>query len=134
MARVRDITDVALRRANVVASGQTVAAEYSDDALTRLNDWMASFSTQGWEVKEADGTTDYTHSALTLNSDWPLDDKFIYGTQAILATILAEEYGDPITPKLASDASEGMSAYSRAFAPSTKATLPRYLRPYLQCR
>jgi uncharacterized membrane protein YdfJ with MMPL/SSD domain len=133
MALVRTITDAALRRANVLATDQTASDAEANDVLERLNDWMASFPTQGWVVTDSAGAA-YTHTELDLNDTWPLDDRFIYGTKAILACLVCEEFGSPVTPILAADRAEGLASYQRAFAPATTATLPRALRRYERWR
>lgn len=133
MTKIRDIVDASLRRANVLGSGQTAGTNEAIDALERLNDWMASWPSVGWVVTDSAAAA-YTHTALTLTSDWPLSDEFVFGTKAILSAMICEEFGSPVTPVLASDRQEGLQAYRRAFAPATTATFPRVLKSYLRCR
>lgn len=128
MTTARDIVNAALRRANVVGTGETPSADEAKETLERMNDFMASWSKKGWTPTLADGETEYSHATMTLNTTWTLDEAHVFGMKAILATMMCEEYGSPITPRLAEDARTGMNTLRSDFATRQTLTLPKVIR------
>jgi len=133
MTTARDIVNAALRRANVVGTDETPSAAEAAETLERLNDYMASWPGRDWVVTDSAGAA-YTHADLTLATTWPLGSEHVFGIKAILAMMHCEEYGTPIPPSLASQASKGVKMLQADFFTTTAATMPAlFIRAQKEC-
>lgn len=134
MTTARDIVNAALRRANVVGTDETPSAAEAAETLERLNDYMASWSKRGWLVTLADEETAYTHTALSLSDDWPLDGAHVFGMKAIIAMMICEDYGSPIPPGLAAQSKTGVQTLQNDFRNVPVTTMPTlFLRDQRRC-
>jgi hypothetical protein len=96
---VLDIITDALRQIGIIGETQTPSAEQGADAVTRLNDLMASLAEDdidlGWNPKATSADT----VSLPLGQ--------VAAIKALLAVNLAGEYGAEIPPLTAATAGEG---------------------------
>lgn len=98
MATARDIIKTALRYISVVPNGAVPSAVESNDALETLNDMVA-----GWQSQNI-----YTGAGtLSLDDDFPLDDRHIGAVKYMLAVRLAPEFGMDAPAKIQSLANSG---------------------------
>lgn len=126
MTTVRDIVTDALGRLNIFGLGDDLSSEEARAALTRLNDWLASLPTKDYAVTDSAGVA-YTYPTLKLSDSWPLAEKFVFGMKAILAKMMADQWGYPVADQLRQDAREGHQAFANAFQTIPTLTMSKAL-------
>lgn len=92
------ITDV-LRQLAIISEIETPSAEQGQDAVTKLNDLMASL--------EVDGVSFGYNPKATSAEDIVLPDGHKSAVKAMLGAALAEGYGIPVPPLMAAMANAG---------------------------
>lgn len=111
MATATEIATKALKRINVVASGETPSAADLSDSTDALNAMIAAWEAQG------------------LSGDvLPLDKRFEQAIIALLAVRLSEDFGKTAGPVLLRDADTGWKALQGAFFAVPQSTFDRSLK------
>jgi len=101
MTTASDIVTGALKMIGIVDSAEAVGASESSDGLTALNDMIQSWT----------GRSVYTGAAiLALSDEFPFEDQHILGCKAMLAEILADNYGKTVPPGVVKRARAGWNA------------------------
>lgn len=95
MATALDVIEAAFRKARVYASGDTIEAVDSQDALEALNDMMHGFDSTGIE---------YAHSTLALAATVNMPDSLIGHLKAMLALRVTTEWETEPTEQLRAEA------------------------------
>jgi hypothetical protein len=111
MATATEIATKALKRINVIASGETPAAADLIDATDALNAMIAA-----WEIDGLSGDV------------LPIDARFEQGVTALLAMRLAEDYGKTAGPILQRDAANGWAGLQAAFFAVPQSSFDRALK------
>lgn len=99
MAIVLDLVTGALRRAGIIAESEDPSAEEGQDAVTRLNEIMASM--------QADGIDFGWNPKATTADTYVLPLEHVGPVKAILAVQLADEYGTEVSSSTGMEASDG---------------------------
>lgn len=87
MTTTRDIVQRSLRKVGIVGVGQNAPADIAGVGLDDLNMMLAA-----WKL----AAVDITHSALTLDTDFPLAAEYEEGTVHMLAGRIAPDYQFPV--------------------------------------
>lgn len=114
MATARDIVRGAVRDLGAIPSNQDLSADDAAYVLDHLNGMMHSWLING---------LDYTHTTMTLDATFPLDDALHMGVRAMLAVEVAGHFGgdELITPSVARRARDGENAVNAVYWTDTKA-------------
>lgn len=86
MTTVREIVSRAFRKVNIGGVGEGLPAEYADEGLDALNMMLAEWKLRG---------VDISHTALTLDDDFPLAAEFELGTVNLLAVEISPNFSIP---------------------------------------
>ncbi len=108
MATMRDIAKGGLKRLGVIPLDQEPEAGELNEALTALNGMMFEWKNQGVDIE---------HTALELSDTFPLDPEFDRGVKAMLAVVMADEYGKDLRPKTVDDANECWKSLLAVYLP-----------------
>ena len=96
---VLELITGALRRAGIIGEAESPSAEEGADAVTRLNDMMAAMAEDGIDLGWNPKATTAETVVLPLGHVGTL--------KAMLAVMLADEYGTEVSPSTAAEASDG---------------------------
>lgn len=96
-ATMRDIVKGGMKRLGLLTLDKEPSGAEAAEYLTRLNGMMHNWRNMG---------VDITHTTLTLNGTFPLDEKYEEGVKAMLAVSIADENGKDLRPKTVDDAAE----------------------------
>ncbi len=102
MATALDIITRALRLINAIEAGETATAEDAVDGLAALNEMV-----HGWEH----AGIHIGWSTVGQDDELLVHDKFLEGIRYNLALRLAAEFGKPVPPYIAAQASATFSAF-----------------------
>ena len=102
MATANDTITRAMRMVEILAAGDAPTAEEASDGLTILNDMLHGWAKQG---------VDLGHITLALADSHKTHDSWLEGIRYNLALRLAGEFGKPIPPYIAAQASATFSAF-----------------------
>lgn len=107
MATMQDVIERAIRRLGVTDITQPVPVADIAAALDPLNDML-----HDWRN---DLGSAYSHTTKALTDTFPLEDRYIQATAALLAFRLLDEKGKSISESLERDARRGWQAIEAAY-------------------
>lgn len=122
MATIRDVITRAYRLCGVADPEVPVTAQQATDGLEALNSMLSSWEARGAYVGH---DTDYT-----LNSEFEtgeLPDRYREPVTWLLAEVLAEEYGRPLTPTKAKKVKDSWDTIQANYMRPAKLTMDKGL-------
>lgn len=125
MATATAVVSTALRKAGILAAGQTASAEELDDGLETLNDMMNAWSLDGIDIGWSD---------VALADTLPVPDEYLRCIKYSLAVELCSEYGKQAPQEISIIAGKSKSDIRKSLvsipAPEFDAGVLSYRRPF----
>lgn len=114
MATMQDVIERAIRRMGVTDINQPVPVVDIAAALDPFNDML-----HDWRN---DLGSAYSHTTKALTATFPLEDRYIQGTAALLAFRMLDQNGKTISEGLERDARRGWQAIMAAYVTAPEAS------------
>lgn len=118
MTTARQIVNTALRRLEILAFDEEPDANMGDNALTALNQMMLGWEARGVNVE---------HTALSMNDDIALDEKWHMALGYLLAEHIGSEWGRSMRPEDKQEAMRWWNNLAAAYLVVPTVTLDRSL-------
>lgn len=119
MTTARVLIEQSLRLIGVTASGEPPTAEEINDGLDTLNQMVSGLEAEGVHLNFA---------PISLDSEVPVEDRFIESIKYLLAVRLSSEYGSELTPEIPIIALNGKAFLQTWFSEIPTLKMDRGLR------